>query len=73
MPFVFDFEHTHGRPPMELKDVLGGKGANLAEIRRYSNYRCRPGSPSRLTPAVPTCPAAGPRTSMPKWSAPAPA
>ena len=32
MPFVFDFDHTHRRPPMELKDLLGGKGANLAEM-----------------------------------------
>src|ERR1700691_4470820 len=32
MPFVFDFDHTHARPPMELKDLLGGKGANLAEM-----------------------------------------
>ena len=32
MPFVFDFDHTHPRPPMELKDLLGGKGANLAEM-----------------------------------------
>jgi pyruvate,orthophosphate dikinase len=32
MPFVYDFDHTHRRPPMELKDLLGGKGANLAEM-----------------------------------------
>jgi len=32
MPFVFDFDHKHRRPPMELKDLLGGKGANLAEM-----------------------------------------
>ena len=32
MPYVFDFDHTHPRPPMELKDLLGGKGANLAEM-----------------------------------------
>ena len=32
MPFVFDFDHTHRRPPMEMKDLLGGKGANLAEM-----------------------------------------
>jgi pyruvate,orthophosphate dikinase len=32
MPYVFDFDHTHDRPPMELKDLLGGKGANLAEM-----------------------------------------
>ena len=32
MPYVFDFDHDHARPPMELKDLLGGKGANLAEM-----------------------------------------
>ncbi len=32
MPFVFDFDHSHRRPPMEMKDLLGGKGANLAEM-----------------------------------------
>src|SRR6202042_2300475 len=32
MPLVFDFDHSHRRPPMELKDLLGGKGANLAEM-----------------------------------------
>jgi pyruvate,orthophosphate dikinase len=32
MPYVFDFEHKHRRPPMEMKDLLGGKGANLAEM-----------------------------------------
>jgi pyruvate, orthophosphate dikinase len=32
MPYVYDFEHAHPRPPMELKALLGGKGANLAEM-----------------------------------------
>src|SRR5579863_271250 len=32
MPFVYDFDHKHRRPPMELKGLLGGKGANLAEM-----------------------------------------
>jgi pyruvate,orthophosphate dikinase len=32
MPFVFDFDHSHRKPPMEMKDLLGGKGANLAEM-----------------------------------------
>ena len=32
MPFVYDFEHHHRRPPMDMKDLLGGKGANLAEM-----------------------------------------
>src|SRR3954462_412367 len=32
MPFVFSFDHKHRKPPMEMKDLLGGKGANLAEM-----------------------------------------
>jgi pyruvate,orthophosphate dikinase len=32
MPYVFDFSHEHERPPMEMKALLGGKGANLAEM-----------------------------------------
>src|SRR5271165_6207164 len=32
MAYVFDFDHEHPRAPMELKDLLGGKGANLAEM-----------------------------------------
>lgn len=30
--FVYDFEHDHGVEPMTLKALLGGKGANLAEM-----------------------------------------
>ena len=32
MSHVYDFDHAHPRAPMELKDLLGGKGANLAEM-----------------------------------------
>ncbi|HLI45011.1 MAG TPA: pyruvate, phosphate dikinase [Acidimicrobiales bacterium] len=32
MSYVYDFDHSHPRPPMEMKDLLGGKGANLAEM-----------------------------------------
>ncbi|MHB8456551.1 MAG: pyruvate, phosphate dikinase [Acidimicrobiales bacterium] len=32
MAYVYDFDHSHPRPPMELKELLGGKGANLAEM-----------------------------------------
>ena len=32
MDYVYDFDHKHPRAPMELKDLLGGKGANLAEM-----------------------------------------
>jgi len=30
--YVFAFAHKHRKPPMEMKDLLGGKGANLAEM-----------------------------------------
>ena len=32
MTYVFPFDHRHARPPMDMKDLLGGKGANLAEM-----------------------------------------
>ncbi len=32
MPFIFAFDHKHRRAPMSMKDLLGGKGANLAEM-----------------------------------------
>ncbi len=32
MAYVFAFDHNHRKPPMSLKDLLGGKGANLAEM-----------------------------------------
>ncbi|HSS10719.1 MAG TPA: PEP/pyruvate-binding domain-containing protein, partial [Acidimicrobiales bacterium] len=32
MPYVYDFDHKHRKPPMQMKDLLGGKGANLAEM-----------------------------------------
>lgn len=32
MQYVFGFDHEHPHPPMEMKDLLGGKGANLAEM-----------------------------------------
>ena len=43
MPYVFDFDHTHARPPMELKDLLGGKGANLAEMTSVLKLPVPPG------------------------------
>jgi pyruvate,orthophosphate dikinase len=30
--YVYAFDHPHSQPPMSLKDLLGGKGANLAEM-----------------------------------------
>ncbi len=43
MPFVYDFDHRHRRPPMQLKDLLGGKGANLAEMTSVLGLPVPPG------------------------------
>ncbi len=43
MPYVFDFSHAHRRPPMEMKDLLGGKGANLAEMTSVLELPVPPG------------------------------
>ena len=32
MPYVYDFDHPYPEPPMRLRSLLGGKGANLAEM-----------------------------------------
>jgi pyruvate, orthophosphate dikinase len=41
--YVYGFEHTHPRPPMEMKDLLGGKGANLAEMSSVLKLPVPPG------------------------------
>src|SRR4030088_193224 len=43
MQYVFAFEHKHRRPPMEMKDLLGGKGANLAEMTSVLELPVPPG------------------------------
>ncbi len=43
MPFVFDFDHKHRSAPMEMKDLLGGKGANLAEMTSVLELPVPPG------------------------------
>ncbi len=32
MRFIYSFDFPHEKAPMEMKDLLGGKGANLAEM-----------------------------------------
>ncbi|NNN08211.1 MAG: pyruvate, phosphate dikinase [Acidimicrobiaceae bacterium] len=34
--FIFDFDHEHDHDPMHLRSILGGKGANLAEMTRLA-------------------------------------
>ncbi len=43
MPYTYAFDHKHRRPPMELKDLLGGKGANLAEMTSVLGLPVPPG------------------------------
>ena len=43
MPFVYAFAHKHRRPPMDMKDLLGGKGANLAEMTSVLGLPVPPG------------------------------
>lgn len=41
--FVFGFDHPHPVHPMECKDLLGGKGANLAEMTSVLGLPVPPG------------------------------
>ncbi|HMQ25842.1 MAG TPA: pyruvate, phosphate dikinase, partial [Acidimicrobiales bacterium] len=41
--YVFGFDHEHPVPPMERKDLLGGKGANLAEMTSVLGLPVPPG------------------------------
>jgi len=43
MAYVFNFDHEHPKAPMELKDLLGGKGANLAEMTSVLGLPVPPG------------------------------
>src|SRR5687768_11755620 len=43
MAYVFAFDHKHRKPPMQLKDLLGGKGANLAEMTSVLELPVPPG------------------------------
>ena len=43
MAYAFAFAHRHRKPPMGLKDLLGGKGANLAEMTSVLGLPVPPG------------------------------
>jgi pyruvate, orthophosphate dikinase len=43
VPYVYAFDHKHRKPPMSLKDLLGGKGANLAEMTSVLGLPVPPG------------------------------
>ena len=70
MPYVYAFDHRHKKPPMEMKDLLGGKGANLAEMTSVLSLPVPPG----FTISTDACrdhmrSAAGPRASPTRWPA----
>ena len=41
--YVYAFDHKHRKPPMSYKDLLGGKGANLAEMTTVLKLPVPPG------------------------------
>ncbi len=41
--YVYSFDHKHRKPPMTYKDLLGGKGANLAEMTSVLKLPVPPG------------------------------
>ncbi|HTN78390.1 MAG TPA: pyruvate, phosphate dikinase [Acidimicrobiales bacterium] len=43
MTYVYAFDHKHRRAPMDMKDLLGGKGANLAEMTSVLGLPVPPG------------------------------
>jgi pyruvate,orthophosphate dikinase len=43
VPYVYAFDHRHRQPPMTYKDLLGGKGANLAEMTTVLELPVPPG------------------------------
>ncbi len=43
MALVYGFDHEHPYPPMDLKGLLGGKGANLAEMSSVLRLPVPPG------------------------------
>jgi pyruvate,orthophosphate dikinase len=43
VPFVYAFDHKHRQAPKELKWLLGGKGANLAEMSAVLGLPVPPG------------------------------
>lgn len=48
---IYPFDHDHGEPARELVDLLGGKGAGLAEMTRTLGIRVPPG----FTVSLPVC------------------
>lgn len=43
MRLIYEFDFPHSQPPLELKELLGGKGANLAEMTSKLGLPVPPG------------------------------
>jgi pyruvate,orthophosphate dikinase len=43
VPYIHAFDHKHRRSPKDMKDLLGGKGANLAEMTSVLELPVPPG------------------------------
>jgi pyruvate, orthophosphate dikinase len=43
VPYIYAFDHKHKKQPMDMKDLLGGKGANLAEMTSVLELPVPPG------------------------------
>jgi pyruvate,orthophosphate dikinase len=43
VPYRYAFDHKHKKQPMDMKDLLGGKGANLAEMTSVLELPVPPG------------------------------
>jgi pyruvate,orthophosphate dikinase len=43
VPYTYAFDHRHRRPPKDMKALLGGKGANLAEMTSVLKLPVPPG------------------------------
>jgi len=43
VPYIYAFDHKHRRAPKDMKDLLGGKGANLAEMTSVLRLPVPPG------------------------------
>ena len=69
MPYAYAFDHKHRRPPMELKDLLGGKGANLAEMTSVLGLPVPPGFTITTDACRDYMVGAGPTASPRRWQA----
>jgi len=63
MGYVYGFDHEHPRPPMELKDLLGGR-CQPGRMTSVLGLPVHTASRSRQTPVVRTCQRGGPSDLM---------